>query len=154
MPLPAIFTSTTPNIGLPLLMPGQAQKEFFINQALGILDGMHAGVVDASIAVPPAAAPEGSSYRITAPAADAWFGCEDQIAIRIGEDWHFIAPRDGMRLVDRQARETLFYDQDWRTAAAPEVPAGGAVIDIEARTALAQLIDSLRELAILGPQVD
>jgi len=151
MSQPVIFSSATPNIGLPLLSSGQAQKEFFINQALGILDALHRNTVSASQPAPPATADEGACLRVTAPATGAWAGCEDHIAIRIGEDWHFVAPREGMRLLDSGADQTLFYAAGWQSAEAPPVPAAGTVIDSEARATLSQLIQALRTLAILGP---
>ena len=50
---PIAFPSTTPSIGLPLLIPGQAQKEFFVNQALCLLDALHMRAVTASQPAPP-----------------------------------------------------------------------------------------------------
>lgn len=151
MPQSAIFSSSTPNINLPLLSPGQAQKEFFINQALGILDALHGNTVNASQPTPPETAAEGACFRVTDPAAAAWTGYEDHIAIRIGEDWHFVAPREGMRLFDSGADQILFFKTGWHFAEAPAVPSTGAVIDSEARATLNQLVQVLRDIAILGP---
>lgn len=37
---PVTFPSSTPAIGLPYLVAGQAQKEFFVNQSLCLLDAL------------------------------------------------------------------------------------------------------------------
>lgn len=151
MTQPIVFTSATPNIGLPLLIAGQAQKEFFLNQALGILDALHRHAVVASQPVPPADPGEGDCFRVTAPAQQAWEGCEDHLAVRIGGGWHFITPRVGMRLFDIAADTTLFFHSGWQIAAVPTDPANGTVIDVEARAAVSQLIDALRESGIFAP---
>lgn len=145
-----IFAFSTPNIGLPLLLVGQAQKEFFLNQALSILDAVHRNSVNASRPTPPTTPVEGQCFRVTGPASEAWTGNEDNIAIRIGDDWHFIPPRDGMRLFDSEAGHVLFYRSAWEFAEVSPVPTTGAVIDSEARAALVQLIQALRDSAIIG----
>jgi hypothetical protein len=145
-----IFSSTTPVAGLPLLVPGQAQKEFFLNQALGILDALHARAVAASRSAPPAAVEEGICYRVTSPAIDTWVGYDDSIAVGIGGDWHFVAPREGMQVFDREAGHWLAYRSGWRNAVAPVMSASGSAIDSEARAALTQLIEVLSNLGILA----
>lgn len=84
---PLNFSSTTQNIGLPLLIAGQAQKEFFVNQALDILDTLHPHAVVASQAAPPQSAVDGDCFRVTAPATQAWEGCESHLAVRVSGDW-------------------------------------------------------------------
>lgn len=147
---PLTFASTTPNVGLPLLIAGQAQKEFFVNQGLAVLDALQPGAVQASLPQPPTLPDEGDCYRVTAPALLGWAGCEDHLAIRIGGSWHFIPPQDGMTLFDRAADTRLFFQSGWQNAQAPAIPSGGAVIDVEARAAIAQLIEALREGGLLG----
>lgn len=147
----AAFPSATPNISLPLLFAGQAQKEFFVNQALSVLDAFSPQAVVASASVPPANAAEGECFRVTSLAAQAWTGCEDQIAVRIGGSWHFIPPRDGMRLFDRTANGSLFFRSGWHSGSVPAAPEGGTTVDAEARTALVQLIQAVREIGLLGP---
>jgi hypothetical protein len=148
---PIVFPVTTPAMGLPLLVAGQAQKEFFVNQALGLLDALNARAVSASRPTPPSASTEGESYRVTATATGAWTGREDRIAVLIGGDWHFIDPVEGMFLFDRDADRMMMFRSQWQVATAPAMPTGGAVVDAEARAALAGLIHALALIGILGP---
>lgn len=143
-----VFSSVTPNTGLPLLVAGQAQKEFFVNQALSILDSLYPQAVIASQPAPPVDAADGTCFRVTATAAEAWEGCEDHLAIRVGGDWHFIAPREGMRLFDSTTDQSLFFRSGWHIASLPNVAANGAVIDVEARTAISQLVTALSDIGI------
>lgn len=145
-----IFSSTTPVAGLPLLVPGQAQKEVFLNQALSILDALYPQAVVASQSAPPAANEDSACFRVTSPASGVWTGHDDHIAVGIGGDWHFLAPHDGMQVFDRAAGYLLVFRSGWRHAAAPTISEGGAIIDIEARAALAQLIGVLRHIGVLA----
>lgn len=133
------------------MLAGQAQKEFFVNQAFGLLDALHARAVIASRPAPLAAAAEGEAFRVTAPATGAWAGHEDSIAILIGGGWHFVAPAEGMLLFDREAARTIMFRSQWEVATAPVMPSAGAVVDTEARAALAGLIQELMAIGILGP---
>ena len=148
---PIAFPSSTPLIGLPLLIAGQAQKEFFVNQALCLLDALHPRVVRASLDEPPAAPADGESFRITAPAIGDWAGRENHIAVRIGGDWHFVSPQEGMQLFDRAEGCMLLFRAAWHQCAAPEEPAGGNVIDLEARAAIAALTEALITAGVLAP---
>ena len=130
--------------------PGQAQKEFFLNQALSILDALYPKAVLASQSAPPAVVAESACFRVTSPAIAAWAGNEDHIAVGIGGDWHFVAPREGMQVFDCDSGHWLVFRSGWRNAAAPVISAGGSVIDTEARAALTQLIGVLRHLGILA----
>lgn len=144
------FSSATPNIALPLLMPGQAQKEFFVNQALGVLDALQSQTVVASQSQPPTNAPEGSCFKVTATASHAWIGREDHLAVRIGGDWHFVSPRDGMRVFDNSAGHALLFQLGWQNAFAPAIPSGGETIDAEARAAIGQLLQALHDVGVLA----
>lgn len=148
---PITFPSTTPAIGLPLLIAGQAQKEFFVNQALCVLDALNARTVVSSVSAPPAIANAGESFRVTAPASAAWEGREDHLALLIGGDWHFVDPRDGMQVFDQTAGVQLVFKAGWQAATVPAVPTGGSVIDTEARAAIGGLIQSLLATGMLGP---
>lgn len=147
---PITFASTTPNIGLPLLIAGQAQKEFFVNQAMAILDSLAPRAVLASQPAPPAVATDGDCFLVTVPATQAWQGCENHLALRIGGAWHFVPPREGMRLYDLAANRSLFFRSEWRSLATLTLPASGPVIDTEARTAISQIIAALQDIGIFA----
>ncbi len=140
----AAFPSTTTQLALPLLFPGQAQKEFFLNEALSILDAMVPRTVLASLDAPPVNPEPGTCYRILAPAKDAWTGHDNAFAIMIGGDWQYVQPVAGMAVYDRAAQSLLQYDGEWRLAPEPTAPKGGNVVDSEARQALADLVEALR----------
>jgi hypothetical protein len=149
MSTPSSFSSETSILHLPLLIPGQAQKEFFVNKALVILDSLQPQALVASQSAPPADATEGGCYRVTEPAVQEWEGCEDHIAVWIGGDWHFIAPHEGMKMFDRGAGQSLIFRKSWHAAAPVTVPTGGTVVDLDARAAIGQLLDALRVTGIL-----
>lgn len=150
MTAPIAFPADTPNIGLPLLFAAQAQKEFFINQAFAILDAHSQRAVLASANEPPASFSDGDCYRVTAPAEGAWQLRADHLAISIGGVWHFIAPAEGALLFDRAAGQWLCFRSGWQAAGVPNLPEGGSVIDVEARSTLLQLIERLQAIGIIA----
>lgn len=149
MSQPTSFPSTTSNFDLPLLFAGQAQKEFFVNQSLSLVDAIIGRSVIASINVPPPSPTEGESYRITAPAEGDWTSHEDDIAILIGSSWNFVRAKEGMTLFDRAAGQLILFRSDWRTASLPSGPQGGTTVDQESRNAIAELTEALRTIGIL-----
>jgi hypothetical protein len=64
--------------------------------------------------------------------------------------WQFIVPGEGLQLCDRAANQLVVFRSQWRPATAPANPAGGTVIDIEARAAVTALIEALSSVGILG----
>lgn len=147
---PITLASSTPALGLPLLYPGQAQKEFFVNEALCLLDALHARAVIASQPAPPASAADGACYRVTATAAGAWAGQEDRLAVLVAGTWHFVPPAEGMVVFDRAAAGLVIFRSQWQPAAIVATPSGGAVIDVEARTTLTTLIAALKTMGVLA----
>lgn len=105
-------------------------------------------VVSDSATSPPADAEEGTGFRVTSPASGDWANYEDNIAIRIGGAWHFVAPFKGMVIFDQRAEVMLHYNQGWRQAPEPAFPEGGSTVDIEARQMLTELIGALRIVGI------
>jgi hypothetical protein len=136
---------------MPLLFAGQAQKEFFVNQALTIIDTLFSRAVTGSLAAPPAAPADGQIFRVTVLAQGEWSGHADDLAVRVSNVWHFIRPHEGLQLFDIAAGQSLIYREGWVAAAQPLAATGGAVIDVEARASLAALIASLSEIGVLGP---
>ncbi len=146
---PIAFPTSTETFEFPILFAGQAQKEFFVNQSLYLLDALLRQCITASLDTPPEESVEGASFIVSAPATGDWEGREDHVAIRIGGAWHFVQPFDGMRLFDQNAGSVLIFLSGWIKAEAPPEPQGGTVIDVEARTAISELSQALRSLGIL-----
>jgi hypothetical protein len=71
---PIPFPSATPRFGLPLLFPGQARKEFFVNEAHALTDALLACVVEGEAPAPPSTAGEGTSWLVASSATGDWPG--------------------------------------------------------------------------------
>ncbi|MEE4154453.1 MAG: DUF2793 domain-containing protein [Erythrobacter sp.] len=139
----------TAKFAFPFLFPGQAQKEFFVNQSLAMLDSLLQISITASMDEPPPEPVEGEAYRVLAPASGDWSAHEGCIALFVGGEWIFVAPFDGMRIFDRAAGQTIFFQTQWRSATPPSIPTGGVTIDQEARTALAEVVGILRGAGLI-----
>ena len=148
---PLALDSTTARLDLPLLFAGQAQKEVFVNEALCRLDGVTHCAVEGLRAGPPAAPADGSSWLVAAPATGEWAGRDGALALRQAGQWLFVAPADGMQVLDRSRGQILHrIGGTWRQPAAPALPAGGAVIDAEARRTLAALVAVLQQWGVFS----
>ena len=68
---------------------------------------------------------------------------DGKIAARQAGNWLFAVPRDGMKLLNRASGQEIRYSGGWKAASRPSAPSGGAVIDSEARSAIAALLGAL-----------
>ena len=143
-----IFDSVTPRFGLPLLFVGQAQKEAYVNEAHALADAVMHCAVNGELPAPPDAARDGDCWLVASPASGAWAGQSGKIASLQGGNWLFITPRDGMRVLDRSTGQDRRFHGSWHRPAAPAAPSGGMTIDAEARSAIAALVQSLRQAGI------
>lgn len=150
MAVPLEFPSTTKNFSLPMLFSGQAQKEFFINQSLVVIDALLQRGVNDSLVAPPSDPEEGQCFRIKGGAADDWAGHDDELAVRVAGSWHFVLPLDGMCIFDRGAGAILYFNAGWQTATEPSAPSTGSTVDTEVRAALSELIEALRNVGIFA----
>ena len=146
---PIALDARTPRQSLPLLYPGQAQKEIFVNEALARLDALAQPVVHASRAAPPVSHEAGDTFLIVGPASDPWSGREDSLAISQGTHWMYQTPFEGMRVYDRERAAIRVWRNGWSAPEPIPDPTGGSTIDAEARGAIATLLESLRALGIL-----
>jgi hypothetical protein len=150
---------------LPLMHAGQAQKEIVHNEALTVLDMMvQARAVSADLTAPPTAPAPGQCWIVAPGATGAWSGRGGAIAGWTAGGWRFVAAVEGMRLrVSDRACDMLFAAGAWgdapirsdgyyqggvrvvsaRQAAIP-APAGGGMVDAEARVAIDQILAALR----------
>lgn len=146
---PFSFDSRTPRFGLPYLFAGQAQKEGFVNELAARVDALLHGAIEAEAATPPASPVEGSCWLIAANPTGLWAGKAGGIAAYQSGNWLFFEPRDGMRLLNRSTGQELRFSGQWQVPPVQTAPSGGAVIDTEARAALASLIAALSIAGIL-----
>ncbi|MVZ97775.1 DUF2793 domain-containing protein [Sphingorhabdus sp. IMCC26285] len=139
----------TARFDLPLLAVSQAQKEVTHNEALVKIDALLHSVAEARLSSPPVLADEhiGQCWLIGDAATGDWIGKSDQLAIWIGNDWRFISPAEGMNLrLKAPNSDAVFTRGNWIFAPTIVDPAGGAVIDVEARRAIISLLDHLRTI--------
>ena len=156
---------STHRLGLPLLSPGQAQKELFHNEALQQIDIVLAGAVEEGPRTAPPSAPTAGQCFIVGPEPTGeWIGYADHLAAFSVAGWRYVPPVEGMTVFVRtvQAAATYFggsweigqlrgsavhVDGQQVLAARQGVigsPAGGAVVDNEARLAINAMLAALR----------
>ncbi|MEA3008781.1 MAG: hypothetical protein QOJ91_473 [Sphingomonadales bacterium] len=158
------MADTTPRFALPFIIPGQAQKEMFHNEALARIDlALHPAVEGPPAAEPPAEPIEGEC-RIVAPGAGGdWAGCDNKLAMWTESGWRFLAPPPGTSAWDKAAAVPRIWDgYQWREGdlactgllvnglrvvgsrqAGVASPSGGTIIDEEARAAINALTAAL-----------
>ena len=99
----------TENLALPLLEGGQAQKHVTMNEALRVLDAaVQLNVTSATESTPPSGAAEGEAYIVGPAPGGLWAGHAGEIAIRRGDGWAFVTPREGWLAFDREAGRYLY----------------------------------------------
>jgi hypothetical protein len=135
MSLPVDFDTATARHGFPMLVAGQAQKEFFVNEALARIDALLHPAFETVANTP---APLGE-----------WEGQADALAFWDGVQWSFCAPVDGMQMFDRAEGQWILFRSGWRRATRPQTPTGGSTIDVEARAAIGAIIDAIATLSII-----
>ena len=158
------MTERSARFALPLLQPGQAQKEVFHNEALTAVDLLlEAAVEGAPIAAPPATPQTGQCWIVAAGATDAWAGQDDRLAGWTAGGWRFLSPQPGMRVWNKAEGLWLHWDGfAWSDGSLPAAglvvagervvgprqpgiasPSGGTTIDGEARAAIISIIVAL-----------
>ena len=127
-------------------------------------------LVAAAVEGPPADAPPavpvvGNCHFVGAAPSGDWSGHAGKLAAFTSGGWRFLAPTDGMCAhVKSNGTTALYRDGAWemgalrgsqliigglqvvgsRSAAIP-APTGGTTVDLEARTAIGQILAALRE---------
>ncbi len=146
---PISFTSATPRFGIPFLFTGQAQKEFFVNEAHALVDLLLHPVIEVESAAPPANPEEGQCWLVGSNPTAEWAGQSGNLAGWISGKWLFAAPQEGMRVFDKSTRQATFFVNGWQRLTAPAIPSGGQIADVEARAAIGDLVETLRNAGIL-----
>lgn len=154
----------THRLALPLIQPGQAQKEMTHNEALLLLDLLVQPVVESVASVVPPDPTDGSCWIVGSAPGGAWERHAGALAIWSAGGWRFVAAREGMRVWVRSVGVDARFDgTSWQVGAATAgslsiggvqvvgnrgaaiaAPVDGTQIDAEARTAIGQILAVLR----------
>lgn len=141
---------------LPLLVPGQGQKDVTHNEALVMLDMLVQPVaLSASISTPPESLEAGACWLVPAGATGDWVGHEGAIACWTAGGWRYAVPATGWTIWIIDENIMLRHrDGTWRQETAPGLPvsqpSGGVVVDAEARIAVNLILDRLREAGLIA----
>lgn len=137
---------------LPLLEPGQAQKEMFHNEAIAAIDLIvQACAMGGEADTPPPAPAIGQCWIVGTVPAGAWAGRPRRLAGWTGGGWRFVDPTEGMAVwVAGDKLVARFVDGEWTSGSAIPDPAGGASIDAEARAAIAAILATLRSQGLIA----
>ena len=147
---PIVFTSASARFGLPLLFAGQAQKEAFVNEAHALTDALLHPAIEGVADDPPASPVAGESWLVGNAPSGVWTGHPGELASYQAGEWIFVQPRDGMRVLDRSTDQEIRFRGGWLRPTAPAAPAGGTVVDAEARAAVTDLVAALIEAGLLA----
>jgi len=161
----------TPRLALPMLQPGQAQKEMYHNEALSRLDlAVQTAVLAFGLNIPPGDPATGDAWIVGDTPSGAWTGRDASIAGWSEAGWRFLEPAEGMRAWVSESDEfALFFDGVWHVGEAYgrlivdgeqvvgargeaiEDPDGGSVIDLEARGTIGAILAALRTHGLVDP---
>ncbi|RYY22461.1 MAG: DUF2793 domain-containing protein [Sphingomonadales bacterium] len=156
--------SLTPRLALPLLAAGQAQKELSHNEALSRIDlTLHGNIMGNNAEVPPDDPEPGQCWIIGETPEGDWAGHAGEIAGWTDGGWRFVRPCEGMQLWSGlDTGFAIFSGDEWRLgeahgrlfvageqvigprSAAIAEPAGGAVVDAEARATILAVLNAMR----------
>ncbi|QTD57551.1 DUF2793 domain-containing protein [Parasphingorhabdus cellanae] len=144
----------TARFALPLLAAGQAHKELFHNEALLLLDFLIHPVVQAVADDPQILSPvAGQSWLVGPSPVAEWSGRSGHIVGWSDGGWHFVKSQESMKIMVIETNQSAVYrDGEWHFIEAINVPVDGAIVDIEARSAIDSILAVLRIATIL-PQI-
>jgi hypothetical protein len=149
---------------LPLLSPGQMQKEWFHNEALQRIDALLCPLVEAEpLSEPPPNPIPGTCFAVGDGATGAWTGQDGALASFGEGGWTFLRSREGLRAVIRATGETVMRrDGNWEVGVlrageirisgepvvgprqpAIAVPTGGSTVDAECRAAIGAVLAAM-----------
>lgn len=165
------MSEATARFALPFILPGQAQKEVFHNEALTRIDMALSPTIQGPPAgTPPSDPAEGQSWIVSDSPSGAWTGKNNQVAMWTAGGWRFLLPPPGTMAWDASQELWLHFDgAGWSDGALPASsirigglkvlgerqpdvpnPSGGTIIDIEARAALVAITAALKSHGLIG----
>ena len=144
--------SETPNLALPLLAAGQAQKHVTVNEALRRLDVMARITLKAERASVPNNKEDGEAWLVADGATGLWSGWDGDIAVWWDGAWARIPAREGWRawIID-EAMEATRLNGAWRRGLLAASPMGAASFQRILEEELFDLSGPVVETAIAIP---
>ena len=143
----------TARLNLPLLAAGQAQKEMTHNEALTLVDALIVPVVEEVGRVSPPSSPAlGQCWALGANPTGEWVGQPFALAVATTGGWRFAPLPIGATVI--LAANLLIYRRNtggWQVPQTVGAPTGGAVVDAQCRTAVANVISALLAAGIAAP---
>lgn len=104
------MSDLSPSLGLPYLLPSQAQKHVTHNEALKLLDALvQLRVKEFDATTPPAVPVQGEVYALGVGANGAWAGQDGQLAVAEENGWTFLTPQDGWAAADPATGQMRVY---------------------------------------------
>ena len=165
------MSELSPRFALPLLQPGQAQKEIVHNEAVTLLEALVQPVAETlGDTAPPAAPAAGQSWIVGAAPGGDWTGHAHAVATWTEGGWRFVATVEGMRLwVADSGLGARWTAGAWELGAEraaalliggsqvvggrqPAIadPSGGASIDTQSRAAIGAVLAALRNHGLIA----
>lgn len=140
------MSDASTHLGLPYLLPAQAQKHVTHNESLRLLDLVaQLSVKSATLNAPPGTSAEGDRYLVAAGALSPWQGQEGRIACYLDGGWTILIPRTGWFAWVEDDEQVLVFDgTDW-IAPASTLPDTVAQIGINASA------DATNRLTVSAP---
>lgn len=108
--------------------------------------------IEGVAAAPPASPVDGENWLVGMSPSGAWSGQAGRLACRQAGNWLFVAPRDGMRVLNRATGQEQRFAGGWIVPARPAGPSGGTTIDAEARTAIEAILGCLESAGLIPPE--
>jgi hypothetical protein len=162
--------SGSARLGLNFLSAGQAQKEFYHNEALQTLDLLTAAAIEEGPRNSPPATPlVGECYIVGDAPTDDWAGRSHCLAGYTSGGWRYVDPIDGMSAYVKATSTWANYRAgSWEVGtlrgaglviggtqvvgsrlAAIAGPSGGSIVDPESRAAIDQILAALRQHGLI-----
>lgn len=162
--------SATVRFAIPLLSAGQAQKEFFHNEAIQTVETLACPAVEEEPRqTPPTAPATGECFIVGNTPTGAWAGKANALACYTAGGWRLVSAIEGMAVYVRSTSSwAIFRDGAWELgivrgssviidgnqvigsrASGIAAPTGGATVDAEARTAIDQILGALRQHGLI-----
>ena len=159
------MNDTTGRLTMPMIAPGQAQKEMTHNAALTVLDAaVQASAFTIGDTLPPGDPAVGGCWIVGATPGGAWSGHAGHLAQWTAGGWRFLVPTEGFQVwlqnpgvvarfvggvwtVGRLVAEELWLNGTKMLsipAASVTQASGGTVVDAEARATISAVLGVLK----------